>query len=225
MGCLRGCLGSAVTVALFLVAGYAGWRWGEPVFTRAEDWWGARSVASASGGETPRDMAQISVEVGRAALDRVEALSDADPGTETRLTGAELESILRFALPTLVPSGVSDPTVRFTGGQIQTSARVSGAALGQVPELISRLGVVDDTVGIEMDGTLVPYGDGAVSMVVQRLHIGGVPVIGPLIPRTLDALGRTRRADLPDDAILAPLPAGLSAAWIRGDTLVLVAGG
>jgi len=172
-----------------------------------------------------QDMAQVSVEVGRAALDRVEGLSGARAGTEVRLSGPELESILRFSLSSLVPNGVADPRIRFEAGEVRTSARVSGALLGDVPELISRLGVLDETVGIELDGTLVPYGDGAVSFVVSRLRIGGVPIIGPLIPRTLDALGRNRRDDLPDHAILAPLPAGLSAAWVRGDTLILVAGG
>jgi hypothetical protein len=214
-----------VSVAVLLVAGYAGWRWGEPVFTRAERWMGERSAMENSGVGLDADMARVSLEVGRDALDRVDALRTAAAGTQVNLTGAEVESILRFSLPTLVPRGVADPKVRFSGGSIRTSARVSGAQLLDIPELISRLGVIGDTVGIEIDGTLVPYNDGAVSLVVDRLQIGGVPVPGALIPRTLDALGRDRHPDLPDDAVLALLPAGLSAAWVRGDTLVLVAGG
>jgi hypothetical protein len=50
-----------------------------------------------------------------------------------------------------------------------------------------------------------------------------VPIPPRLVPEILKALGRTETAGLPPDALAVPLPRGLRAAYVRSDTLVLVA--
>lgn len=224
LGCLRSCVGSVVSIALLCLVAYAGWRWGEPIFERAELWFGDE-VSTAGEPVANPSADQPSMEQGRAALDRVEALQRAGGGAELRLSAGDLQSILRYSLPGIVPEGVAEPEIRFRAGKVEAQARVAGARFGQVPELLSRLGAIGDTVGVQLEGTLVPVGRGEVSFVVDGMRIGSVPVVGPLIPRTLDAMGRDRHPDLPENAVLTPLPVGLASAWVRGDSLVLQAEG
>ena len=49
-----------------------------------------------------------------------------------------------------------------------------------------------------------------------------IPLPRRLVPSALEALGREDCPDLPDDAIELPLPKGVRAAYVRGDSLVLL---
>jgi hypothetical protein len=49
------------------------------------------------------------------------------------------------------------------------------------------------------------------------------PLPARLVPGALERLGRTDEPGLPPDAIALPLPPGVAAAYVRRDSLVLLA--
>src|SRR5690606_41604065 len=57
------------------------------------------------------------------------------------------------------------------------------------------------------------------------LSVARVPLPARLIPPVLRRLGRKDEDGLPANAIAAPLPAGAGAAYVLGDSMVLVADG
>jgi hypothetical protein len=50
-----------------------------------------------------------------------------------------------------------------------------------------------------------------------------VPLPRRLVHRALARLGRVEEGDLPRDAVAVPLPPGVEAAYVRGDSLFLLA--
>lgn len=210
-GCLRSCVGKAVLLVLLAGAAYAGWRWGPELFPRVQSW------LDGSGEEV-----EASPELAEATLDRYEAFQ---AGEEDRLSvgGTELASVLRFALPGLLPPGVSEPSVDLEEGRVRVSARVAVAQVPRLPDLGEVVGLLPDTVTLAMRGSLTPLEGKGAALVVEEITAARIPLPRRLIPDILDALGRTDRPGLPPDAMAVPLPEGLRSAYILRDSLILVA--
>lgn len=198
---------------LVLLAGaaYAGWRWGPELFPRVQSW------LAGSGEEV-----EASPELAEATLDRYEAFQ---AGEEDRLSvgGTELASVLRFALPGLLPPGVSEPSVDLEEGRVRVSARVAVAQVPRLPDLDEVVGLLPDTVTLAMRGSLTPLDGKGAALVVEEITAARIPLPRRMIPDILNALGRTDRPGLPPDAMAVPLPEGLRSAYILRDSLILVA--
>lgn len=212
-GCLRSCLGKVVAVVLIVAAAYAGWRWGPSVFPRLAEWMGREEV-------------EASPELAEATLDRYEAFQAAEgvgaPG-EMSLGEGELVSVLRYALPGLLPQGVVEPGVEIDDGRIELSARAAVDRFPDLPDLGPVIGLLPDTVPLTLGGSLLSLGGNRTALVVDEVTASRIPVPSRMIPDILEALGRTDEPGLPADAIELPLPEGLRSVYIRRDSLVLVA--
>jgi hypothetical protein len=204
-----------VWTLLPLVAGatMAGVLWGPELAER----FGLRSVEPLSAERVP------SPELADTTLSRLEEFQRSDVGGELRLGEAELSSLVRYTLPGILPVGVTDPNVELRDGRVVLGARVAVSSLPELPALNDIVGLLPDTIQVEMEGTLQPLGEQQAALHVDRMEASRIPLPARLFPEILRALGRRDAPGLPPNAIGVPLPRGLSAAFVRGDTLVLVA--
>jgi hypothetical protein len=83
--------------------------------------------------------------------------------------------------------------------------------------------LLPDTVPISIQGTLAPFGVRQAALHIDRIEASRIPLPTRYIPEVLAALGRVPADGLPSNALLVPLPSGLSAAYVLRDSLVLVA--
>ena len=214
-GCARGCLRSAVVALLLGGVAYAGFRWGDRIFPALERTFGG--AAGEMTGPVP------SPGLAEETLDRVEGLRDGSLGADRLvLGGAELSSVIRYAFPGLLPAGVSEPTVDLSGEELVLSALVAMSAFPNLPSMDEVLGLLPDTVRIEIQGTLLPFGPRQVALHVERAEASRIPLPGRMVPGILEALGRADLEGLPSDAIVIPLPEGIRAAYVENDRLILV---
>jgi hypothetical protein len=129
-------------------------------------------------------------------LDRFERFRVGPAGSTLALGDAELASVLRFALPGILPPGVSDPDVRIAGTQVTLSARVATIAFPELPSLDPVIGMLPDTVHVQLEGALAQFGKQSLAFHVAHLEAAEIP--------------------LP--------PAGIDSVYVELDSLVLVGG-
>jgi hypothetical protein len=162
-----------------------------------------------------------SPEVADSVVTRVQELREGEGEGEVRLGGREITSVLRYAVPGLVPRGVQEPVVRLRDGRVRVRARVALDAFPELPDLGPVLGMLPDTVDVELEASLMPFGREEAALLVHSVEASRIPLPRRMIPEILRAMGRSDRAGLPPEAMTVPLPAGLSAAYVRSDTLIL----
>jgi hypothetical protein len=214
LGCFKSCLGQAVTAALLVVAAYAGWRWGPAVFPRVEEWLGVGTEEVAEG---PRPTPELADSV----LARVQTFLQSGGDEQMVLSGLELTSVIRYAVPGLVPEGIEDPEVTLSDGRIHLRARVILDAFPELPDLGPILGILPDTLNVELEASLMPYGEMESALLVQKVEASRIPIPRRLIPEILSAMGRVDKPGLPPEAITVPMPSGLASAYVLTDSLVL----
>jgi hypothetical protein len=163
----------------------------------------------------------ISPELAEATLDRVEGLRGADGG-QLVLGDAELSSVVRYALPGILPPGVSEPQVEIEDGIVFLDARVAVAAFPDLPALGQVIGMLPDTVAVRVEGKLQRYGKESLAFFVSQVEAARIPLPDRLIPQVLGALGRQGREGLPENALHIPMPGGLDSVYVARDSLVLV---
>lgn len=217
---MKGCLAGLGLAVLLTAAAWAGWQWGPNVFPQVERW-----VADAAGDAAGGDAGPVpSPMIAEATLDRFEAFrTGASDEERLRLGAVELSSVIRYALPGIVPPGVDEPMVELDEGRVILSARVATASFPELPALDEVIGFLPDTVGIAMEGSLVPFQPNFAALEVDRVEASRIPLPSRMIPPILEALGRTPRDGLPPRALALPLPTGLARVFVDRDELVLVA--
>jgi hypothetical protein len=206
------------TVVLLLVA-YAGFRWGPIVFPRLERALGmSRPEASA---EPVKE--EPSAELADRTLDRFERFRKGEGSERLALGGIELTSVMRYALPGIVPPGVDRPTVTLSDGRVGLRARVARAAFPRLPRLDDVLGILPDTVEVQIEGSLVPLDREHLALLVDHIEAARIPLPRRMIPQVLAGFGRDGSSALPEDALAVPLPDGLHSVYVQRDSLVLIA--
>ena len=180
----------------------------------------ARRFGLGAGEEASRVV--VSQELADSTLSRFETFQSGRGEQELRLGEAELSSVVRYSLPGFLPAGVNDPSVELQDSLVVLKARLAVSSLPDLPALRDIVALLPDTIQVELGGRLIPLGQEA-ALEVDRVEASRVPIPPRLIPEILKALGRTETAGLPPDALAVPLPRGLRAAYVRSDTLVLVA--
>ncbi|HKJ03792.1 MAG TPA: hypothetical protein VJ997_15095 [Longimicrobiales bacterium] len=206
-------------LAVLIVVAYAGYRWGPVVFPSLERALGLAADTAAVVPGTP----QPSAELAEATLDRFEAFRAGDGEERLALGGNELTSVIRYALPGIVPHGVADPTVTLAEGRVHLTARVAVRAFPKLPRLDDIVGLLPDTVLVAMDGTLVALDQAFLSLMVDRVEVSRIPLPRRLVSEVLDGFGRQGPSSLPKDALAVPVPDGVGSVYVQGDSLVLIA--
>jgi hypothetical protein len=211
-----------LALVILVLTAYAGFRWGPMVFPSVERALGLGEPlwVAASEGSGP---GQPSAEIADATLDRFERFRRGDGDPRLVLGGNELSSIVRYALPGLIPPGVSDPTVVLDQGRVHISARVAVEAFPRMPQMEQVLGMLPDTVSIEVSGVLTPLDQRFMALMVDRVEASKIPVPRRLVGEILAGLGRGGPASLPEDALAVPIPDGIESLSVQMDSLVLIA--
>jgi len=212
---LRSCFGRAVTLLLLVAAAYAGWRWGPMVFPRVQEWLGRPGAA------VPSHLPAPSPELADSVLERVQLLQGGEGGDQMALGGREITSVLRYSVPGLIPDGVKDPEVYFQEGRVHLRGKVALASFPEIPDLGAILDLLPDTVSVEIQASLLPFGGETAALVVHRIEANRIPLPRRAIPEILRALGRRDQPGLPPEALVVPLPAGLLSVYIHSDSLIL----
>ena len=217
-GCLKGCLGKASLVGLLVAAGFAGWRWGPEFFPGMQGWFGEEEEVVVEVLPSP--------ELADATLDRFERFRRGELGDQLSLSAVEIESVIRYSAPGMVPGGVSGVDVEFHDGVVRLTARVLVEAFPGLPNLDGILGFLPDTVSVSIEGALVPLDEDAIALVVHGVYASFIPVPLPdgMTPKILVALGRRSREGLPEDALPFSLPDGVRSVHVLRDRLILVRG-
>lgn len=207
-----------MATVLVLAGAYAGFRWGGTVFPPLERLMG--SVSGLTVGPVP------SPALAQATVERVEALrrSGAE-GERLPLGGAELTSVLRYSIPGGLPEVLGEPSVEVDKESVRLSGRLAVSTLPDLPGLGDVLGLLPDTVSLELDGALLPFDDGASAFHLRRVEASHIPIPRRFYAGILEALGRSDREGLPSDALVIPLPEGIRRAFVENDQVILVSEG
>jgi hypothetical protein len=211
---LKSCLGKLVSLLLILLALFVGWKWGPSFFPVVQGWLGLSTGEEASGVEASPELAD-------SVLASLQAFLRGEGRDRVAVGGREVTSILRYSFGDLLPEGVTEPSVRMERERIHLRAKVLLAAFPELPDLGPILGLLPDTLDVEMEGSLVAVGDDEAALMIRGIRASHIPLPARLVPQILDALGREPRAGLPPEAMTFPLPGSLRSAYILADSLVL----
>ncbi len=212
-GCLRKLVGQVVLLLALIAAAYAGWRWGPVVFPKVQEWVG---VASAPAPEGPAPTPELADSV----LARVQEFRRSGQG-QLSLGGREITSVIRYAVPGLIPEGIRDPEVTLGEGRVYLTARVVLSAFPRLPDLGPVLGILPDTLNVVLEGSLLPFGEEESALLVHGVDAAMIPIPRRLIPEILNAMGRQDRPGLPPEAMAVPLPSGVASAYTLTDSLII----
>lgn len=212
-GCLSSCIGRIVGLILLVALLAAAWLWGPRLFP---GYLGFLDREAASEEDVP------SPELAEQTLDRIETFRAGQGSERLMLGGPQLSSVLRYSLPGILPPGVMEPMVDLRDGKMHLSARVAVSAFPDLPSLRDVVGMLPDTVDIDMHGGLIPHDDEHAAFLVERIYAMRIPLPGRFIPQILASLGRSDSQGLPREAMLIPLPGGLRSVYLLKDSLVLV---
>ncbi len=205
-----------VFLIILLGAAYAGFRWGPAVFPGLERMIFMEADDRGSG-------AGPSPELADATLDRFEAFRQGTTGDRLALSSDELTSVIRYSLPGILPPGVHDASVELSDGRANVSARLAVRDFPELPDVDAVVGLLPDTVLIELRGELEPYDQAHLALVVDRVRAARIPLPNRMVSEVLAGLAGERRPGLQDDALAVPLPDGLSSVVIEGDSLIMTA--
>jgi hypothetical protein len=202
---------------LLVLVAYAGFRWGPAVFPGIERALGIDPATPTS----PKP--QPTPELAEQTLDLFEQFRAGEAGDRLMLGGNELSAVVRYALPGIIPRGISEPTVELKDGRVHLAARLAVESFPDLPHLERVIGFLPDTILMEIRGSLVPLDQSHLALLVDRLQAAKIPIPGRLIADVLEALGRDRPQSLPDDAIEVPMPDGVRSVFVQRDSLVMLA--
>jgi hypothetical protein len=143
--------------------------------------------------------------------------------TSIALHANELQSLLQYRFLQLLPAFVDSPQIDLAEDRIHVRARVPVERLPTISDLGEAASFLPDTAEIGLTGTLLPLDSGRVALAIDEVRAARIPLPQRLVPRALQRLGRRDEPGLPPAALALPLPPGAAAAYVRGDSLVLLA--
>ncbi|HSK19916.1 MAG TPA: hypothetical protein VK912_12270 [Longimicrobiales bacterium] len=206
-GCFRRVLG--LLMVLLLLAG--AWIFRDRIRTAWSDWRGGAEEV-----ESP------SAELAQGAQRKLDALGDGSTSSVS-LSGVELESLILHSYRGVLPAFLDSPQVQLEGDRLRLRARVPIDKLPRVDGLSDAAAFLPDTTDLTVTGTLLPLESGRVGFGVDDVSAARVPLPDRFIAGALRRMGRRDEAGLPADAIAVRLPRGAATAYIRRDSLVLLA--
>lgn len=155
------------------------------------------------------------------AQDKLARLAE---GRASRITlgSAELQSLLRYRYQQLLPAFVDSPVVELQATHLRIRARIPVERLPRLADLGEAANLLPDTTDVTVTGEVLPLDSGRVALAVDAVSVAVIPLPRRMIPPALQRLGRHDEPGLPPDALAVPLPPGAAAAYVRGDSLVLL---
>lgn len=208
---IRGCVRRLVVLVVLLAALAVMWLQRDRVISA---WHDLRGIEE----QTVRP----SRELATLAEDKLDRLRDGQ-ADQAVLSGVELESLLLYRYGGMLPGFLNAPEVELSGDRLRLRVRVPLDMLPHVDGLTEVTAFLPDTTELSVTGKLLPLDGDRVAFGVDHVSASRVPLPIRLVPDALTRLGRRDEPGLPVDAMALPLPPGITAAYIRRDSLVLLA--
>ena len=208
MGCLR----RLALLAIVVVVAAAAW-------LRRDD---LRTLAASLGLGSEPVVEIPSEEIAASADAKLDRLA-AGESSRAALSSVEAQSLLLYRYGELLPAFVDSAVVAFDDGRILLRGRLPVDRLPRVAELDEVLALMPDTTSFEITTQLILLDSGRAALAVDGLEAARIPLPKRLAPALLRRLGRADEPGLPADAFAFRLPPGAAAAYVRGDSLVLLA--
>jgi hypothetical protein len=162
-----------------------------------------------------------SEELASASYNRIEELREGKVD-RVALGTTELQSLLQYKYMGALPAFASQPNVELKGDRMRLKVRVPVDRIPDVRGLGDVSSFLPDTADVEVAGTLIPLPSGRIALGVETVQAAGIPLPQRMVNSALSRVGRRDEAGLPRDAIAVNLPPGVRAAYIRGDSLILL---
>lgn len=176
------------------------------------------------GGDGVENGPQPTLALAEAAGEKLDGLRTGEQA-RTALSAIELESLLLFRYRGVLPAFMDSTQIELVQDQLQLRARVPVDKLPSVDGLAEAAAFLPDTTELTVTGRLLPLESGRVAFAVDQVSAARFPLPSRLVPGALTRLGRVDEPGLPPDAMALPLPSGVTSAYIRRDSLVLISGG
>jgi hypothetical protein len=179
----------------------------------AQEWHRLRGTQPAA--QVPS--AELAEDVNR----RIEALRNNEVD-RIALGSNELQSLIEYKYMGMLPAFARSPHVELDGDRIKLQIRVPS---NQLPNLsgLEAASFLPDTTDLELSGSIIPLDSGRVAFGVDQVQTAGIPLPQRMINEALRRVGRKDEPLLPKDAIAVGLPRGVRSAYIRNDSLILLA--
>jgi len=208
-----------------LVGGLSAAYWYRPELrsfaSTAKDRWAVLRKAPSDGTTVVEEQSSVNAETAAVARGKLDRLRDGRSNS-TSLTTDEVQSLLVFEYKQLLPAYVDSPRLSMEGDHLRLRVRLPVDRLPGLSGMGEIAALLPDTADLDVRGTLLPATDGHIVFAVDAVAAQRIPLPRRLVPSALEALGREDRPHLPPDAIELPLPMGVRAAYVRGDSLVLL---
>jgi hypothetical protein len=162
---------------------------------------------------------EVSPEAAASAEQKLERLRV--HGETVRLSEVELSSYLRYNVAERYPDLLQNPSAALTDSTIRVGGRVPTERLPDLRELERVRDFLPDTTRVDVEGRLLPRGDGRAAIDIGEVAVAGVPIPQRYYASVLERLGRRPEPDLPANAIAFPLPEGVGSARVEGGFLIL----
>ncbi len=206
---LRGCIGRLLALVIVVALVGAAWLYRD----RITELWKGRSHAAEA----------VTPELAAQADRKLAELGTAGGRDRVALHQAELQSLLEYRWGGFLPADVARPRIGLRDGQVTLQAGVATARFGRIPELQDILSILPDTTTLKAVGSFTPVDSGRVALEIHELGAAGIPVPDRLIPPILRRFRGGGEPGLAPNAVAVPLPPGIRALYISGDSLVFVA--
>jgi hypothetical protein len=212
---IRGCLKLVLGVAVLAGIAVFGWMNRERIRGWIDE---RRGIDVASTRPEPAPTPEMADEADR----KLRALANGET-PRVAFTELELQSLLRFRYAQLLPAFVDSPRVELEGSLLRLRADVPVDKLPRVSDLGEAAALLPDTAELVVSGQVLELEDGRVALAVDEVTAARIPLPKRLVPPALERLGRRDEPGLAPNAVALPLPPGIGAAFIRGDSLFLLA--
>lgn len=197
----------ALAAVVLAAGGWFGWRWYSG---------GDEGVAAEEDAATPA--------VARAAETRLVRFLQGEGEAQLRLTETEVTALVRYTYDHALPAGVSNVRVFLRQDVVDIRLSSEPAKIRALPGLLAPvLGVVADTVGVEIEGGLEIVEGGRAMFLIDRIKVVGVPLPLPdrFVPLILEAIDRRSAPGLPSNSVVVLVPAALGGIQVEDGALVL----
>lgn len=204
-----GCLGRIIALALVVVV-------------VAFAWYNRHELATAWERVTGSGP-QSSPELAARADEKLASLGGDGEVGRVALHQDELQSLIEYRWAGFLPADVVDPRVEVSDGRLTLQGGVATARFGRIDELREIVAFLPDTASLRAVASFVPLDSGRVSLEVHELAAAGIPIPGPLIPAVLGRFRGSAAPGVASSALAVPLPPGIRAVFVSGDSLVFLA--
>lgn len=121
-------------------------------------------------------------------VDRLQLFRTGNGGSRIELDGPELTSIIRHAVPGVIPAGVTNPSVHIVDGEVRVHAHVSPALVPGGRYLAEAVEALPESVEVELRGRLETERPGSIAYRVKDVLVEGVALPRPVVALVIGAI-------------------------------------